>query len=64
VSGLLTNGAVVHLQFLFRESGNGRGGSFNRVIWVIAKVKDGFSLWVEFCSGHMFYSDCGLYDGG
>jgi len=65
VSGLLTNGAVMHLQFLFREPGSGRRGSFDRVmIWVIAEVKDSFSLQVEYCSGHTFYSDYGFYNGG
>ena len=64
VSSLLTNDAVVRLQFLFRELGNGRGGSFDRVIWVVAEVKDCFSLWVEYRSGYTFYGDHGLYDGG
>ena len=32
MSGLLTNGAVMRLRFLFRELENSRGGLFNRVI--------------------------------
>ena len=64
ISSLLTDDAVVHLQFLFRESENGRGGLFNRVIWVIAEVEDRLSLWVEYHGGHMFYSNSGLYNGG
>ena len=55
---------VVHLRFIFRELGNGREGLFNRVIWVVAEVKDSFSLWVEYRSGYTFYSDHGLYNEG
>jgi len=64
LSGLLANGAVMHFRFLFRESGDGRGSLFNRMIWVIAEVKDGFYFWVEYGGGHSFYSDCGFHDRG
>jgi len=64
MSSLLTNSAVMCLQFLFRELENGRGGSFNRVIRVVTEVKDSFSLQVEYRSGYVFYGDCILYDGG
>jgi len=64
VSGLVENSAVVHLQFLFKESEDGRGSSFSGIIWVITEVEDRFSFWVEYSSGHTFYSDCGLHNGG
>jgi len=64
MSGLLTDGAVVCLRLLFKESGDGRGSLFNGMIWIIAEIKDSLSFQVEHCSGHMFYSDSGLHDGG
>jgi len=64
MSSLLTDGAVVHLQFLFRELENGRRVLFNEVIWVVTEVNDRFSFWVVYCSGHIYYSDSGFYDGG
>ena len=52
------------LRLLFRESGDGKGSSFNKMIWVIAEIEHGLSLQVEHCSGYIFYSDSGLHDGG
>ena len=64
MSSLLTDGGVVCLQLLFRESGDGRGRSFNGMIWVITEIEDGLSFWIEHCSRHTFCSESGLYDGG
>ena len=64
MSGLLTDGAVVCLQLLFRESGDGRRSSFNGMIWVITEIEDSLSFRVEHCSRYTFYSDSGLHDGG
>jgi len=64
MSSLVANSAVMHLRFLFRESKDSRGSLFNGMIWVITEVKDSFSFWFEYSSGHIFYSDSGLHDGG
>ena len=64
MSGLLTDGAVVCFRLLFRESGDGRRSLFNRMIWIITEIEDGFSFRFEHCSRHMFYSDSGFHDGG
>ena len=54
MSGLVADGAVMHLQLLFRESGDGRGSLFNRITWVFAEIEDGFSFWVELVVGACF----------
>ena len=64
ISGLLTDGAVVCLRLLFRESGDGRGSLFNGMIWVITEIENGLSFRIECCSRHTFYSDSGLHDEG
>jgi len=64
MSSLLTDGTVMCLQLLFRESGDGRGRSFNRMIWVITEIEDGLSFQVEHCGRHIFRSESGLHDGG
>ena len=64
MSSLVANGAVIYLQLLFRESGDGRGSSFNGIIWVIAEIENSFSFQVEHGGGYSFYSDCGFHDGG
>jgi len=64
MSSLLTDSTVMCLQLLFRESGDGRGRSFNRMIWVITEIEDGLFFWVEHCIRHMFRSESGFHDGG
>ena len=63
MSSFAANGAVMRLQFLFRESRNSRRSSFDGMVWVVTEVKDSFSFWVEYSGRHTFYSDSGLYDG-
>jgi len=64
MSSLVANGVVICLQFLFRESGDKRGDSFDGMIWVITEIEDGFSFCVEYSSGHIFYGNCGLHHRG
>jgi len=66
MSSFVANSAVMHLQFLFRELRNGRGSSFDGMVWVVTEVEDGFSYWVEYSGEHTFYSDTssGFHDGG
>ena len=63
MSSLLTDGAVVCLQLLFKELEDSRRRSFNGMIWIITEIEDGFSFRVEHCSGHTFCSESGLHDG-
>jgi len=64
MSSLLTDSAIVCLRLLFRESGDDRGRSFNRMIWVITEIDDSFSFRIECCNRHMFCGESGLCDGG
>jgi len=67
MSGPATDGTAICLRFLFGESSetwSGGEGSFNGVVRVFIKVKDGSLSAREYDSGNTFYGDRGFYDGG